>query len=97
MFCAEHDPLIVAGYLVCDQCQECSYPTSAAWLDDRLIIATFAAGCDHVDEHARVFDPAHLVPESRCVATTRSGRRCRNQARDPVERFCTVHAPEQVR
>ena len=97
MYCAAHDPLLLAGYLTCGRCRECSYPSAAAWLDARLIVATFAAGCEHVDEQTRVIDPARLVIESRCMATTRQGRRCRNQARDAGEPFCRVHAPRQVR
>lgn len=49
-WCAEHDPVIAAGYITCTACAERAWPVDAQWITDRLILATFgaadnAAGC----------------------------------------------------
>lgn len=56
-----------------------AYPTSADWLTDGRIIATYPPPCAHSDRAgtAWIVDPSHLTRSAFCHAPTRTGVPCR--------------------
>lgn len=91
-YCADHDPLLCAGLVTCELCGHVAYPTDAAWLDGRLVMASFPAPCAHVRPISGVVDTTQLGRSDLwCHALTRTtGDPCRNRAR-PGGRPCRIH------
>ena len=82
------DPYVTAGRSWCEKCQVWGLPTDAAWLAEDVLVATYG-GCSHV-AITRVVDTAEILPEARCTALTKLGRRCRHDAVHGG--LCSVHS-----
>jgi hypothetical protein len=106
----DRDPLLAAGSLTCHPCGAVSYPTDAAWIGGRLILAGFEDHRDHrwgcPDRHARVVlvdldaesddVPAVIRPRlCRAMATT-TGQQCRHSARHGSA-YCGQHDRQEAR
>ncbi len=87
------DPLVAAGHAVCSRCGAIGWPADAIWLDEGLILALYAPGCDHVPERLRLIRPSELRPEGRCIGTTVGGARCSQPSSNG--QWCAQHAPER--
>jgi hypothetical protein len=40
-YCADHDPILAAGYNTCGACRGRAWPVTAEWITDALILAAF--------------------------------------------------------
>lgn len=96
----DRDPLLRAGFRLCSACSRAAFPVDAVWLDDRIILVTYAASCSHsraitmvIDpgqQAALRIDPALYVGGRRCAAFNKRGGPCRAYA-EPGSDFCCVH------
>lgn len=87
------DPLVLAGIITCQQCGRVAYPTDAAWIDSRRVLASFPPVCAHTAGGMWLGDPAELASSREwwCHARTRTtGDPCRNRAR-PGGLPCHAH------
>lgn len=91
-YCADHDPLLLAGHLVCHRCGRAAYPTDAEWFGPRLVIATYPAPCAHhrAGETWLIDLDAPAQVRRWCGARTRTGNPCRQRAR-PDGSPCYAH------
>lgn len=48
--CSRRDPMLAAGFRYCGTCGAAAYPRDAAWIGDDLVLASFAALCEHDPE-----------------------------------------------
>jgi hypothetical protein len=96
-YCPEHDPLLLAGHVVCGTCGRRGWPTDADWVDGRQLIATYPPGCDHQTGGTWLVDPGQLAPDTRwCgVPASSTGEPCRNR-RQPDGSPCRLHNRRQV-
>jgi len=107
-WCPAHDPLILAGFLICGECDEVSYPVDAEWIDVTQILVAFeqahAPRCPHQRQpHLVLVDTMSadqsvpLVPQPRrCKGTVGSGPRRDQPCRNPAaawSRYCAHHDP----
>lgn len=85
------DPLLAAGVNNCPTCRALGYPTTAVWLGDDLVLATYAAPCDHYGESTQLVVPSELASvKSRCAGWTAAGTPCRSWPRQD-SRYCAAH------
>jgi hypothetical protein len=105
-YCADHDPILAAGYVTCGQCGGVSWPTDAEWVTGTLVLVTYAPehepGCPWRGHPRTVLlnegqddDPGIPSVERprRCRGTAKStGRPCRHYAQ-PGSGYCAHHGP----
>lgn len=95
------DALLAAGVCACHDCHAVGYPTTATWLGDDLLVATYAAPCEHHGEWTHIVVPSALnplpepvplpePPRPRCLGVTVAGTWCRNRPRRYRE-YCAAH------
>ena len=85
------DPFLAAGVLCCPTCRGQGHPTGASWVDDDLILATFASPCEHHGESTQLVVPSLIAAATgRCFGVTAAGTWCRNRARRGG-RYCGAH------
>jgi hypothetical protein len=94
MQCADCDPITLAGYIICGQCQARSWPLEAEWAGNFILAAYHSAherNCQQRRQYGVVLlniaGDDRTVPKvqrpprpdtNRCKALTRTGDRCRN-------------------
>jgi hypothetical protein len=91
-YCVDHDPLVLAGFVSCPRCGRVAYPVDAAWLDGRLVLASFPPACPHTRAVVWLGNPADLRRQRArwCHVRTRAtGDPCRNRSRDGGP--CRIH------
>lgn len=88
------DALLAAGVCACHDCHAVGYPTTATWLGDDLLAATYAAPCEHHGESTLIIAPSSLKPlpepVPRCIGVTAAGTWCRNRPRRDSQ-YCAAH------
>lgn len=87
------DPIYKCGIFWCDHCEIWGYPKRALWLNKNLILAEFD-GCEHTSQW-RIVDINLPYDQSRCLATTKKGSRCKNKPIDGF--FCNRHVVDHAR
>ena len=88
------DPLARAGILVCCRCSRVGWPIDATWLPGGLILVEYIGDCGTTDGQVRIVDPAALISDDRCLATTAAGTRCSRRVVGGGY-FCTQHDPDR--
>lgn len=89
------DAIVRAGWLPCGQCREPAYASTAAWVGDEQIIATYEPTCPHPQPRTVLVDVTAMHHDPRCIATTRAGTRCRNRAHPSGGwGLCVNHTPD---
>ena len=104
--CREHDPILWAGFVRCG-CGGTSYPVTAEWITDWLILAAYddvhERPCRQhvgmvlvdVDAEAQAIPRVQRPRLCRAMAAT-TGQPCRAVAR-PGSGFCYSHDPARSR
>jgi hypothetical protein len=91
-YCPDHDPILAGGHLRCPECGRAGYPVDAEWAGEGLVLASYAAPCEHYGPETILVSTALLTPsETWCNATASStGQLCRRPSTGSTG-YCRWH------
>lgn len=104
-YCPDHDPILIATSVTCGTCKAESYPVTAEWVTETLILASFdqthepgcrrrstACGTILIDMAAPTNEIPHVIRPRICRGTTKAGTSCMAYA-GKGSAYCATHDP----
>ena len=88
-------PLIKGKAVATCPCPHCEYKTSTLWMsnEDINVFASLCPRCKAYEVRRRGSRPAEAPKDTRCLAVTAKGHRCKNKANE--DGFCNTHSPKK--